>query len=361
MEPRKLEHIQVLRGVAALLVVLFHLTGSAEAYLGTSFLNGFFDFGWAGVELFFVLSGFIMVAVHRGQQPSRAKWSEFILKRLIRVYPIYLGVTLAVLPVYVFSHVGDAYKRDLGVILKSLFLIPQDPGRFPVVSVGWSLSHEMLFYLVFSLTFVLPKRVFRGVCGAWGLAIALALFLPGISGVPVASHFLLSPYNLEFVFGCACAAVLMRVRRHGWPLLLTGTLLFMGLGLANNLGGLAALQTRISLLFAAAAMLIVLGAASLDAARSSRLPKVLLLLGDASYSVYLTHGFIINLAFFGVQKLLAPQGAMIQGISLVVLALAVALGCAVYLWVERPLIEALRTRLLARRRRAWAVNGQSAS
>jgi peptidoglycan/LPS O-acetylase OafA/YrhL len=361
MEPRKLEHIQVLRGVAALLVVLFHLTVSAEAYLGATFLNGFFSFGWAGVELFFVLSGFIMVAVHRGQQPSRASWSAFILKRLIRVYPIYLGVTLAVLPVYVFSHVGDAYKRDLGVILKSLFLIPQDPGLFPVVSVGWSLSHEMLFYLVFSLTFVLPRRVFRGVFGAWGLAIALALVLPGMSGFSLASHFLLSPYNLEFFFGAACAAVLMRVRRHGRPLLFTGAMLFMGLGLASNLGWLASLQTRISLLFAAAAMLIVLGAASLDAVRASNLPKTLLLLGDASYSVYLTHGFVINLALFGVEKLLAPQGAMIQGVSLVVLVLAVAFGCAFYLWVERPLIEALRKRLLARRRRSWAVNGQSAS
>lgn len=345
----RLDHLQALRGLAAMLVVLFHLTRSTEHYLGAPFMKGVFGFGWAGVELFFVLSGFLMVATQWGKTPSLGQWGEFIRRRFIRIVPLYLAVTLTVLPFHLFLGVGEAYKQDPGVILRSLLLLPQAPGQFPLVTVGWSLSHEVLFYLVFSLMLLLPPWGFRAIFGAWCLATVSVILFPVEALQQTSLRFLLSPYNLDFALGCAAAFIMLTHRRGGYWALGLGGLAFLGLGIISNMGGLSQLEASSSLLFASAAMLVIFGAAGVDLTRRFKVPRFLLLLGDASYSLYLTHVMVLNVALFAVEALLAPTGGLAFGLSLVVLALTVLVGIAVYHWVERPLIEGLRIRFLRRR------------
>ena len=101
LHKNKLELIQALRGLAALLVVMFHTTELNHKNFQQEFLFNIFAFGSSGVDFFFVLSGFIIYFIHRFDVGQRNKLKPFLLKRLIRVYPMYWLVTLALLP-YIF-------------------------------------------------------------------------------------------------------------------------------------------------------------------------------------------------------------------------------------------------------------------
>ena len=143
--------IQNYRGIAALLVVLFHTTVMTRYYfLDENYLTWLFEFGHAGVEFFFVLSGFIIYRIHRIDFSNPNRFYPYFLKRIIRIYPIYILLTLLLLPFWlIFDSSGEQYHREIVPLIKSLFLIPQS--HFPHIGVAWTLTHEMLFYIVFSL------------------------------------------------------------------------------------------------------------------------------------------------------------------------------------------------------------------
>ncbi|MNX79339.1 O-acetyltransferase OatA [compost metagenome] len=343
--PNKLETIQSLRGIACILVALYHLTGLTEKYLGSPFLFGSFYFGWAGVELFFVLSGFIMFKIHSIHIKSYEKWLNFIKKRVIRIYPIYLTLTILVLPIYLISNFGENTKRSIPVIIKSLLLIPQEIGVFPIITVGWSLSHEIFFYLIFSLSFLLPRNAFRTTFITWCIAtiiynIAFKRFL-----IFSELNFIFSPYNLEFALGGFASAAAAKYHNKGSKFLVFGGIIFIIIGILHNIDWIKTPITVTSLMFATASMLIIFGAASLDLSRQPQLPRPLIYLGDASYSIYLTHGIIMNIALVITHKLISVEGIFLNFISFIILILTLLGGCAVYQWVESPLLNTMRRRL----------------
>src|SRR6476646_9602345 len=136
---KKLEIIQACRGIAALLVVSFHVTEFSQQKLNQEFALGLFAFG---------------------------------VKRAIRVYPLYWIITLVLLPIYfLIPSFGKGYERDLGVIVKSLLLLPQE--NFPVLIVGWTLSYEIFFYCLFGLAIWFAPRISRFVlCSCLGGTLA---------------------------------------------------------------------------------------------------------------------------------------------------------------------------------------------
>src|SRR5262249_9117978 len=107
----QLDGIQAARGIAALLVVAFHLTGLSQRLWNQTFAGGFFAFGWAAVDLFFVLSGFIIYYVHGRDIVRPERLRPYAWRRFARIYPIYAIVTLAILPIYLAGW-GEAAKRD---------------------------------------------------------------------------------------------------------------------------------------------------------------------------------------------------------------------------------------------------------
>jgi hypothetical protein len=140
--PRKmarLSTLQVMRAVAVNLVILYHLTQFETVYAGKSILPAFCVYGMSGVDIFFVLSGFIMVAV-AGKDIGAI---QFLWRRAIRIYPPYWLVTLIILE---FSRVGAAAATDTISLWRSFLLVP-DSG-LPLLTVGWTLVHEVYFYLV---------------------------------------------------------------------------------------------------------------------------------------------------------------------------------------------------------------------
>jgi len=212
----KLQSIQVLRGAAALLVVLYHarsleMIGIASAgSLEAPLINGVFASGFAGVDLFFVISGFIMVWVTETTRNGPATSSDFLFARLTRIYPVWwaaaaLGLAYAVIrgelsfgPGAPGPHGSTAFSFTL----RSFLLIPQE--GLPVLEIGWTLIHEVYFYLAFALILLLPRRLMAWALLAWGIAVV------GASLAGLAHHIahdiltlVTHPMTMEFIFGSA--------------------------------------------------------------------------------------------------------------------------------------------------------------
>ena len=212
----KLQSIQVLRGAAALLVVLYHarsleMSGIAAAgSLEAPLVNGLFASGFAGVDLFFVISGFIMVWVTEDVRNGPAASAEFLFARLTRIYPVWwaaaaLGLVYAVISgelSFAPGAAGPYGGTSLDYALKSFFLIPQE--GLPVLQIGWTLIHEVYFYLAFALILLLPRALMTWALLVWGIAVVGA----SLAGLPhhIAHDILtliIHPMTMEFIFGAA--------------------------------------------------------------------------------------------------------------------------------------------------------------
>lgn len=211
----KLHSIQLLRGIAALLVVFYHAVGLqlltvGPEKAGNALLGGIFDSGFAGVDLFFVISGFIMVWVTRRAEPGLPGVGEFLFARVTRIYPLWWAAAALAAAYYIFLHVPEADDpawraavqngEGAGFLVKSFLLIPQP--EFPVLSLGWTLMHEMYFYAAFACILMVPRAVIPFALLGWG-GLVIAASLMGLSQ-PVATNFLtlaVHPLTMEFIFG----------------------------------------------------------------------------------------------------------------------------------------------------------------
>lgn len=320
--------IQALRFVAALLVMAFHLA------------DGTFIVGAVGIDIFFVISGFIMGTIGVGETPS-----TFLAKRIIRVVPLYWAVTLFLSAVSVLG-VFSRITVDPPSLAKSLLFVPYfeaGGGLWPIVPVGWTLNVEMLFYAIFAAGLVLGTPIRFAAATLALLALAGAVFQPADAILRQWT----TPLLLEFAAGLALATW---VRPSG-----AGRgLAMLGIGVIG-LAGLASLgiydqQYRL-LTWGVPACLIVCGALAIE--RAGRWPsglRVLEIGGDASYSLYLLHGLVISLM------------AKILGTTLTAKAataiIAIALALASYRLFERP-VGAFLTRFV-RPRRLAVGNGSTA-
>ena len=240
----KLDSIQILRGMAALLVLLFHIAalelqglqaaGSDEAPLVTGLWNN----GYSGVDLFFVISGFIMVYVTSAARSGPGTSGVFLISRVFRIYPIW-WLLAGFFAFYTFT--ADVWLDLRGqswasfsetippgeFLLKSFLLIPQ--AEHPVLGVGWTLIHEMYFYAVFAVTLLLPRRLLPIILVLWAVAVVIGHSM--MEPMAVAGTLLrlaTYPMTIEFILG-AIAGLLICSGRVILPLTFTliGTALFM--------------------------------------------------------------------------------------------------------------------------------------
>jgi exopolysaccharide production protein ExoZ len=346
--------IQILRAVAAVSVICFHETVRAVQLLNHTLLANAFGFGVAGVDLFFVISGFIIFTVHRNDIGRPEMLRPYLIKRFIRIYPIYWIVTLVIMPVYL-SGYGLGSKRSPEVFLKSLVLFPQNPGTFPIVNVAWTLSYEVLFYLMFALLIGLRHRlVVVLVWTAWLIpcAVNLGLQLTHTWYPPANSllfQFVFSDRNLEFLLGCGAAWVAPRLRPHfGRPAMWLGLAAFFALGFSIALSpSFHPFGDSTVALFALPSLLMVIGAACLDRTSARQAPRPLVELGDASYTLYLIHFSMVTAAFLLFRHLHVPATLLLP-YAVVVLVACCTAARLVYAYIERPLLKRLRARLLPR-------------
>jgi exopolysaccharide production protein ExoZ len=348
-QSNKINSLQVYRGVAAILVVLFHITNYSRENLNYNFLGGMFSFGYVGVDFFFVLSGFIILYNHAKDLGKRQSISRYATKRLIRIYPIYWMITVTkLIAIIIIPSIAKPHEQELSTILNSLLLFPQI--NLPIIGAAWTLSYEMLFYVLFGFAILFGWRWGLSLAGIWSVAM-LGYALRGFIGISVPDHYLITFFlnerNLEFIFGCVSAYIVANCKlKHSIPVALTGGILFV---LAGQFIMKAGNVISYTLLFGIPSLLLVTGSASLELEKAISLPKFLILLGDASYSIYLTHAMFVNIfsLVIGRSTVLGPFF-----ITLAITVGAILGGTAVHLFLERPLLSILRTWTIQKRKQA---------
>jgi exopolysaccharide production protein ExoZ len=347
---KKFNLIQNFRGLAVLLVVFYHITEIGAVKLdGERYLGNIFSFGSSGVDFFFVLSGFIIMYVHRLDIGNQSKFTPFLIKRFIRVYPVYWIVTLFTLLINcIIPVISSKYDVNFSSIITSFLLIPQK--SYPIVVPAWTLMHEVFFYAMFSLLIVLKSRLSIPIVFSWLLA-TLILFVSklclGFANIPFVG-FILSPYNLEFALGCLAALLIWKTKKTlepiKGPLLLSiGILLF---SLASLFHPVYTVDPINRLLYGIPSFLIVFSSSLIELASPVSIPWLLLYLGDASYSIYLTNEIFIRVL---IDIVTVCKVKTIVGSSLtltIVVSLTILLGCLFYSFVERPVLKLSRTYLL---------------
>jgi exopolysaccharide production protein ExoZ len=314
---KKIWTIQYLRALAASAVLVHHL----------AFGNGdWFPVGSFGVDIFFVISGFIMwVMTERRDRTCR----KFVVDRVARIVPTYWCVTiLSAVGAFIKPWVFAIQRPSLGDIVSSLLFIPRSVP--PVVPQGWTLNLEMFFYVAFAATIVLPRM--RQIVTLSVALTALAIFgmLAPIGGGFGRTY--LNPRLLEFAGGLWLGEFWLR-----------GLFSNKMLGLSAILIGAFAAQivTQISGLLTgtwiAASLLIVGGALTCEARFKIPKIKVLAVIGDGSYIIYLIHTPIVQIV--KAYPALAPQ---IQ----VIIAMLVCVTVAVLLLpLERLIVKHTRLKL----------------
>lgn len=338
------EGIQALRFVAALLVVVTHAT----FYVSERLVPGHpvWSNGAAGVDVFFVISGFVMVMSSQGLigRPDGAK--TFMLRRLSRIVPLYwLATTLKVAAILAVPAALVNGGLDVAYIVKSYLFIPAygpQGGLHPVVAVGWTLNFEMFFYVVFAIALWLrvPPLPFVATIFA-ALSVASLWRLPDWPALA----FWLDTIVLEFVAGMVIARLCIAGVRV--PTSVATLLVAVGFaGLVWPWGEFHAMARVLH--WGIPAILIVGGVAMLEPALQGRVPSSLLLLGDSSYALYLFHPMIAPAA----PAVLAKIGLVSVPLSIASsIALAVVSALVVYRFGERPVTAMLKSAVEGRGRR----------
>lgn len=358
--------LQAGRAIAALLVVLYHIgmDMSLEKYFNMPAFDIPFSFGGAGVEFFFVLSGFIIFYAHRNDfnQPSRVK--SYFFKRFARIYPtfwiIFIGVSALAL---VSASTRGVVPTDPIILLKTLLLIPQDPAVVggtgaPVIGVAWTLQYEMLFYVTFALA--IWNRLF----GVLAIAAFVAIYViqQAFGNLPFPLSFLAQDYIWLFIMGMVVAKLCLNKNmnvKHPEYFAIVGGLMFLVVAL-DIVFKLDILKDYKILLFGISSSIVVFGLVKAEQAGKVFLGnKLVQLVGNASYALYLTHysliSFMLKVAMMLKLNELGLAGALITYFGMLIVCVLVAIGF--HLWIEKPIARKLRA--ISQKRKANSAAASS--
>jgi exopolysaccharide production protein ExoZ len=341
-----LKSIQVLRAVAAIGVLTLHAATEKVTFLSGEpgpFKN--FLLGAAGVDLFFVISGFVMVYSSQSLFGRTDGPRKFFLRRLARIGPLYWAVT-AVIILYIYAvHGAKLWEIYSPASLVASFLFwpyPRLDGfAFPVHLLGWTLNFEMFFYAVFAFAILLPRRA--AICVVW-VAFAALIVIGRYVALPLPFQFWANPIILEFCYGMLIALLY----REGFRLRPAAA---WALGIAACMG-LAAMhdppptwgEWRALFWGIPCAALVASCALSESTWRPGPAGRFFGLLGDASYSLYLVHPLTFPLVRWTVGRWFdfSQIPWLYAGIAYVA---AIAASVICYLVFERPITRALQRRL----------------
>lgn len=299
----------------------------AEKYWHARPVGSAFDWGYAGICYFFVLSGFVIAHVHARDIGRGVRLRRYLGRRFIRIYPVY-WIVMAGVAVF-------GASQSLGTIVASILLVGPDI-RPTVLAVAWTLYHEVAFYAVFAAWIIAP-RVGLVLTLAW-LALIAATAMGFASPLPA---YLGASINLLFGVGVA-AWWLSRHALPGW-LAVAGIAAFAALAVETVT--LHALPEPVrELAFGLAAGLTIAALVAVERQRTVAVPRPLLALGAASYSIYLMHfGLLSVFAKLAVAVGLVGWVPPALGFAATVAA-TLAAGYAFHRLVERPLLHRLQRR-----------------
>jgi len=335
--------IQLLRGLAALLVVCHHSLEEARAISPALAPAWLIRAGAGGVDIFFIISGFIIYSVTYGRSATNPESpGVFLLKRFLRIFPIYWICLAATLALWGSGLFFRSLHLNPALFLASLFLLP---ARTQIIGVAWTLVFEMYFYYLFALTLTLRNARLSVLVTAGFIvaAIGLSRFLPAGSVRDMLSN----PIALEFCYGLVLAHLIHEPflrgawLRHLWiPGLL---LLGVSAAVAENDGFTSGIAPAVRFFAWGLPALLIAVSFITTPFRSTLFTRLFLPVGNGSYSIYLTHPLMmIGFAFLMKSRLAGfPYPLLLVAIMV---ATCVAFGLAVHYLVEQPVLAKLRAR-----------------
>jgi exopolysaccharide production protein ExoZ len=343
--------IQGLRGIAALLVVVTHAVLTLVDH-GVTELSDQQEFAWAlgdtGVKIFFMISGFIMASTMYGQFDMPGAARSFVWRRIIRIVPIYWVTTI----LYAARLAIGGNAPPVADMVRSLLFVPyvNGVGIFrPVYGLGWTLNYEMFFYFLFALALVAPRRI--GLSALIGSLVALVVAGAAFDHCKGQLCQLIEFYQksiiLYFAGGVLLAVCKPLLERFRWlPEISAGgavasasvtvALYVIFVEFQSGHAGAAAFIQVLTCAFT-----VTVCAMSSGEARQGVVSASYLALGNASYSIYLLHGFLTGwMERFWVK--IFDHGYVVAFIALMIVASSL-LGLAGYRWFEKPMLRWLRS------------------
>lgn len=380
----KLSSIQTLRGLAAFAVMMSHLYAieveaiAAMGGQGGAVLGQVWEKGFAGVDLFFIISGFIMVYVTAGRERGPASVADFAVARASRIYPLWWLFMFATAAYFMVTHgtPGDPDQFERAghsapvYLLNSALLLPQ--AGHPALGVGWTLIHEMYFYVVFAAFLFAPQRWLPVLLALWAVFVVATDFA-GFSNYYPTNFLELAnyPMTIEFIAGAFIGLLVMSGRRaFALPLTVIGALAFIvSMIVFSNDDAAYTLRWGRVIWFGLPAAILIYGMTSLEAdgglnrsgwprmlkALSNLVWRWLVKLGDISFALYLGHILAISgmkRVFSLIAEKLQAGGASQEIVDLfdlgapgilgnvlyiaVCILMALALASLTYRFFERP-------------------------
>ena len=261
----KIEIIEFLRFIAALFVVFVHIP--------------VFGFGSFGVDIFFIISGFVMM------YSTENNYKNFFLKRLIRILPSYYLFTFGVFIIALnFPNVLNNTTANLDHLLKSIFFIPFDKngtGHFPILFLGWTLNYEMFFYSLFALSLLINNK-FRSIFTSYAI-LAIFILCNSVKNYPLFAYGDLIVF--EFILGIITYELIFKKNYFNSILILLTILIGLMISDVNTYNH-RLITYGFPIAFAFSLIIFKF--------KSIKLPSLFLILGESSYALYLTHPYIIQ-------------------------------------------------------------------
>ena len=350
--------IQIGRAVAATLVLFAHLSFTYGQILppGVGFdIPGFLYFGYSGVDLFFVVSGYIISHIIAG----RFHLQDFVLRRVIRILPFYMFFTA----VFVSARAafGKSFNLDVSYVLRSILALPLQEA--PALGVGWTLEHEFIFYFLVAVVLTLAGRavLMPALAGLFAAGVAVHVLLPASTGVQVWDLHAFSLFQFQFLVGVFIYQGQKRLRSIGIaaPILigvlgvcLTAAYLSVPNGSTDRVsiypigldGLIRVVGYGVSWGFVVSGLLNAEPALRRAHAAGSKAVFMLCLIGDASFALYLSHPLVL-LAFGRLYRKLDIGLALLDPALALALLAAVASAVVFLLLVERPFLRFSHTAL----------------
>ena len=319
----KIDSIQVLRFFAAFSVMMVHLP--------------VFEFGIWGVDIFFVISGFIMMYVTENNEKF------FLLKRIFRIVPLYWILTLGVFVLAIFiPEVLNNTTANTAHLIKSLFFIPFDKngtGHFPILFLGWTLNFEVIFYFLFSLSLVFFKENRMIAC-----SIFIIIFLV-FNKVFSEKNFIFETYAndifIEFIFGMILFTIWKRYKNKISTNLTNHficlTILLVSIFILNYYNFSRSISYGLPSLILAIYFLFFLN--------HLKFPKILVSLGDASYCIYLLHPYVIQF-FYKILEINEYDIIIELFFTLIISIIVFIISLLIYKFIEFPINGSLRKKFI---------------
>jgi exopolysaccharide production protein ExoZ len=334
--------IHYMRGIAASLIVIYHILNRKNNYnpLNINWLN-------SGVDLFFVISGFVIfsVAINPNTSPK-----EFLRRRFIRVIPLYwFFTTIFILLKLSIPNFDSSSSFHIAQAIKSFLFIPHYHSTYPkeiwpILIPGWSLNYEIFFYLTFAgILFTGRNFLFTKMAILFSMLIAVKLFFENKNPIYLTYT---NPIILEFLAGIFLANLYYNTQFFknrkkllflGFPIVIIGFIFFV-LSREPSIS-----QMPRALKWGLPATLIIFGCLLSEKLISKFKVSFLRVLGNASYSIYLSHSFGIGACSFLWKKTnYSFQGISLFIFSIVTLTICILVGMMSYYLIEKPLLNFLQ-------------------